>query len=106
REEEEAPGGAAAMGDQIDLEEAGARVVPLGEGANRDLLLEPGARRRGRGPAQGVAGARGRQQAREGRPARLAEQFVEGGIWSELAAPHEPIGQPGPQRGGGWGRRG
>src|SRR5207245_8611703 len=31
-EEEEAAGGAATMGDQIDLEEAGASVVPLGEG--------------------------------------------------------------------------
>jgi hypothetical protein len=59
-EEEEAPGGAIAMGDQIDLEEAWARIVPLGEGTNRDLLREPGAGPRGRGPAQGVAGARGR----------------------------------------------
>ena len=44
-------GGAATMGDQIDLEEAGASVVPLGEGANGDLLLEPGAGPRGGGPA-------------------------------------------------------
>src|SRR5437667_1667946 len=35
-EEEEAPGGATAMGDQIDLEEARARIVPLGEGTNGD----------------------------------------------------------------------
>jgi len=61
-EEEEAPGSAATMGDQIDLEEAGATVVPLGEGANGDLLLEPGAGPRGRDPAQPVAGARGRQE--------------------------------------------
>jgi len=54
------PGGAASMGDQIHLEEARARIVPLGEGANGDLLLEPGAGPRGRGPAQWVAGARRR----------------------------------------------
>src|SRR2546425_5156604 len=42
-------------------------------------------------PAQRVAGARGRQQASEGWPAGLAEQFVEGGVWGELAALDEPI---------------
>src|SRR5262245_57623949 len=91
REQEEVARGAATMSDQIDFEEAGARVVALGERANGDLLLEPGAGPRGRGPAQWVAGARRRQQARERRPTGLSEQFVERGTGGELAALDEPI---------------
>lgn len=52
--EVEALGATAAVGDQIDLAEAGARIVPLGEGADRDLLAEPCAGTRARGGSPGI----------------------------------------------------
>jgi hypothetical protein len=36
-----------AVGHQVDFEKPGAGIVPLGEGANGDLVLEPRARARG-----------------------------------------------------------
>ncbi len=42
-----------AVGDQIDLEEPWAGVVPLREGADGDLVAEPGPDPRGGGPARG-----------------------------------------------------
>src|SRR5262245_21963958 len=42
--EVEALGAAAAVGDQVDLEETGASIVPLGEGTNGNLVLEARAR--------------------------------------------------------------
>ena len=75
--EVEALGTAAAVGDQIDLAEAGARVVPLGEGADRDLLPEPGPGARARGaPARILRTGRG-QQAGERRAAGLAQALLD-----------------------------
>src|SRR5262245_55807934 len=71
-EEEDPLRPGAAVGDQIDLAEARGRVGPRGERANRDLLLEPGARPGGGGPAPGIASPRRGQQAGEGGPAGLA----------------------------------
>jgi hypothetical protein len=50
--EEEALGARATVGDKIDLEEAEAGIGPLGEGPDRDLVLEDG-------PGPGESGPRG-----------------------------------------------
>src|SRR6266851_5238532 len=58
---------AAAVGDEIDLEEPGPGVVPLGEGADGDLVAKPGPHPRGGGPARGPGWpARGRGAGRGG----------------------------------------
>ncbi len=64
--EVEALGAAATVGDEIDLHEARARIVPVGEGADGDLVLEEGAGAGGGGPAERALGAGGRQQPGEG----------------------------------------
>src|SRR5262249_59630474 len=63
RAEEEAFGAAATVTDQIDLEEARPRIVPLGEGADGDVMLEPGAGPRDGGAADGTLRPGERQPA-------------------------------------------
>src|SRR5439155_24041654 len=67
RAEVEALRATAAMGDEIDVEEPGAGVVPLGERPDGDLVAEPS-------PDTG----RGRAPWRPARP-RRGEQAAEGG---------------------------
>jgi hypothetical protein len=74
------------MGDQVDLQEPGARVVPLGEGANRNLVLEPRAGSRDRRPAPRLLRAGRREQARQGRATRLPDEFIDEGRQSDLTA--------------------
>jgi hypothetical protein len=61
------------MGDQIDLQEARFGLVPLGEGADRDLLLEQRTRFGGR-KAVGMGVAMGLQEAICGRCAHREEK--------------------------------
>jgi len=95
REQIEALRTAAAVGDEIDLAKAGAGIVPVGEGANGDLLFEPRAGLRGGGAAPRRAGARRREQAGEGRAAGLPDEFLD--VWGngELAPVEESIKQLG-----------
>ena len=93
RVEVEALAAAAAVSDQIDLAEARARVIPVGEGPDGNLLLEPGAGVRRGGAPPGVLGAGGSEQARQGRPAGLPDQLVHGGRDQHFAALHEAIEQ-------------
>lgn len=65
------------MSDEIDLEEAGAGVVPLGEGADGDLVTQPGADAGAAEPARRARGARGGEQAPQRRRAELADELVD-----------------------------
>ena len=51
------------MGDQVQFEEAGLGVAPLGEGADGDLVLEPGAGAGRREAPVGQGAPKGRQEA-------------------------------------------
>jgi hypothetical protein len=74
--EVEAPGRRATVGHQVQFEEARLSVAPLGEGADRDLVLELGAGAGGgRAPPRERGPERG-QQARQRGGADLAEVFV------------------------------
>ena len=75
--EVEALGAAAAVGDQIDLEEPGPGIVPLGEGANGDLVLEPRPGPRDGRPAPRVLRAGRRQQPGEGGATGLPHELVD-----------------------------
>ncbi|MGH7265730.1 MAG: hypothetical protein ACREMB_12895, partial [Candidatus Rokuibacteriota bacterium] len=96
--EVEALGARAAVGDQIDLEESGASVVPVREGPDRDLPLQPGADP-GRGGGSGrIAGAGGGQHAAQRGGAGLAQELVDVGPQGQLAALEQPIEQLGDKR--------
>src|SRR5712692_9107532 len=82
---------AAAVGDEIDLEEPGAGVIPLREGADGDLVAEPGPHPRGGGPARGPGGPRGGEQPAEGGRTHVADELVELGGARELAVAGEPV---------------
>src|SRR5437899_250115 len=89
---------AATVGHQIDLAEPRTRIVPLGEGANGDLLPEPGAGARGRDTPGRVLGAGGRQQASERRAAGVAKALLDVGTEGEfttLGEPREEVGHEG-----------
>jgi hypothetical protein len=73
------------VGDEIDLEEAGPGIIPVGEGAEGDLVLEPGARPGRRQSPRGASGAGGSQEALEGRGAGVTEAFRKGGGEVEAA---------------------
>jgi len=51
------------VADEVDLEEPGPGVVPLGEGAHRDLTAQQGARPRQRAALEAQAAALGGEQA-------------------------------------------
>src|SRR5438132_11499666 len=70
--QEEAAAVLATMRDEIDLEKAWPGVVPLGEGAEGDLLLEPSARLRRAPTTAERQPPRGGQQTFQGRGADLA----------------------------------
>src|SRR5437763_10187058 len=95
RAEVEAFGAAPTVSHQIHFAEPGARVVPLGEGADRDLVPEPAARVRDGRPPVAVPGAGGRPQPREGRAAGLLQSLLEVGRHGELAASTEALEQLG-----------
>ena len=95
RVEVEALGRGAAVGDQVQFEEAGLGVGPLGKGADGDLVLEPGAGA-GRREAPVREGApKGRQEAGEGGGADLAKVLVDIGGDHHVATPSQPIEQLG-----------
>src|SRR5439155_6886945 len=73
---------AAAVGDQIDLIEAGPRIVPVGERADGDLLLEPAARVGRRG---NCARAPSSKRAKVGRLACRTSLSTAGG---RVTSPH------------------
>src|SRR6266851_6552141 len=79
-----------AMRDEIDFEKSGPRVVPLREGADGDLVAEPGPDPRGGGPAQGPGGPRGGEQPAEGGGTHVADELVDLGRERELAIAGEP----------------
>ena len=81
------------MGDQVQFEEAGLGVGPLGEGVDGDLVLEPGAGA-GRREAPVRQGApKGRQEAGEGGGADLAQVLVDLRGDPHVATPGQPICQ-------------
>src|SRR5712692_9762961 len=80
-----------AMRDEIDFEKAGPRVVPLREGADGDLVAEPGPDPRGGGPARGPGGARGGEQPTERGGTNVADELVELGRQPQLAITGEPV---------------
>src|SRR2546428_3540278 len=82
---------AAAVGDEIDLEEPRAGVVPLREGADGDLVAEPGPDPRGGGPAWGPGGARGGEQPAERGRTHVADELVDLGGQPQLAIAGEPV---------------
>ena len=91
RTEIEALGTAPTVGDQIDLAEPGPRIVPLREGADGDRLAEPPPRARdGGGPPREPRAGR-RQQPGQRRAADLADQFVDVGGETQLAALPEAV---------------
>src|SRR5713101_5188396 len=82
---------AAAVGDEIDLEEPGAGVVPLREGADGDLVAEPGPDPRGGGPARGSGGACGGEQPAERGRTHVADELVDLRRQPQLAIAGEPV---------------
>ena len=86
---------AAAVGDQVNLQEAGLDIVPVGEGPDRDLVLEPGARPRRGGSPRGVAAPRRREQPPQRRGTGLAQELVDGRGRQEFAEHGEAIEQLG-----------
>jgi hypothetical protein len=84
-------GPAATVGHQIDLQEAGTGVVPVGKGAHGDLLTQPMAGVRDGGAAHRVLRSRGRQHARERRPTDLPPKFLDRRADRELAPDDEPF---------------
>ena len=86
------------MGDQVQLEEAGLGIGPLGKGADGDLVLEPGAGA-GRGqPAAGEPGPERRQQARQRGGTDLAEVRVDVRGDTQVAGPGQAVEQLGEER--------
>jgi hypothetical protein len=83
------------VGDEIDLEEPRLSLVPLGEGADGDLVLEPGAGPRRRHAPDGPGRAGGGEQAPQGGGAGLAEQLVDGGRQDQFAVLGEAVEQVG-----------
>src|SRR4030095_6690606 len=77
RTEIEAPRAVAAVRDQIDVQEARSRVIPVGEGAHRDLVAPQMTRPRERGPAQRKLPPRRGQYARQGRPPDPPQEFLD-----------------------------
>ena len=93
--EVEALGRGAAVGDQVQFEEAGLGVGPLGEGADGDLVLEPGAGAGRREAPVGQGAPKGRQEAGEGGGADLAKVLVDIRGDHHVATPGQPIEQLG-----------
>src|SRR5437660_1150185 len=91
--QEEAAAVLATMRDEIDLEKAWPGVVPLGEGADGDLLLEPSARLRRAPTTAGRQPPRGGQQPFQGRGADLAHLGGRGRRHAELATGHQAVQQ-------------
>jgi hypothetical protein len=80
-----------AVGDEIDLEEPGAGIIPLGEGTDGDLVAQPGADPRGGGPARGPGGPRGGEEPAEGGRTHVADELVDLGRERELTIAGEPV---------------
>jgi len=93
RAQVEALGLRAAVGDEIDLEEAGPGVGPVGEGANRDFVLQDGAGAREGRAARRVLGPGGAEEPGERGAARLAHELVDGREQGELPVPEEAVEQ-------------
>src|SRR5713226_7523947 len=91
RAEIEVLGAAAAVSHEVDFEKPGAGVVPLGEGAEGNLVPEPGAHVGGRGPAPRPRGARGGEQPAEGGGTDLPDELVDLGRQPQLTVAREPI---------------
>jgi len=82
-----------AVGHQVDLAVAGHGFVPVGKGAEGDLLFEPRAGLGGTGAAERILRAGGGEQAGEGGPARLSHQLLNGGGQTQFVPPQEPVKQ-------------
>ena len=91
--EVEAEGAGPAVGDEIAFEEAGARIVPVGKGADGDLVFEPRARTRDSAPARRPRGAGGREEALEGGGADAAQGGVRLGVQPHSPAGDQPVQQ-------------
>jgi len=94
------PGGRAAVGDQVDFGKSRPELVPLGEGADRDLVLEPGARAGGGQAVLFEFTADRAQLAVHRGPAHGEQQSLDGGIEDEFAVrlqDFQPDGQEGVQ---------
>jgi hypothetical protein len=89
--EGEALGTGPAMSAEIDFEKSGPRVVPLREGADGDLVAEPGPDPRGGGPARGSGGPRGGEEPAERGRTHVADELVELGGERQLAIAGEPV---------------
>ena len=83
------------MGDPVQFEEAGLGVGPLGEGADGDLVREPGAGAGRREAPVGQGASKGRQEAGEGGGADLAQVRVDLGRDPHVATPSQAIEQLG-----------
>jgi hypothetical protein len=81
------------VGDQVQLEEAGLGVGPLGEGADGDLVLEPGAGASRREAPVRQGASKRHQEAGEGGGADLAEVLVDIRGDHHVATPGQPIEQ-------------
>ena len=94
----EARGGRAAVRDEVALEEPGAGVIPVGEGADGDLMLEPGAGA-GRPPAAGRPSRadRGEQPLERGR-AHPAERCGGVGRQPQCFEGEQPVQEFGEER--------
>src|SRR5713101_7460664 len=80
-----------AMRAEIDFEKAGPRVGPLREGADGDLVAEPGPDPRGGGPARGSGGACGGEQPAERGRTHVADELVDLRRQPQLAIAGEPV---------------
>jgi hypothetical protein len=77
--------------DEIDFEEAGAGIIPLGEGADRNLVSKDGTGAGDCRAARRVVGAGGRQQPGEGGAAGLSHELGDGRGDRELSASQKAV---------------
>jgi hypothetical protein len=84
--------------DQIDLQQARARIRPVREGAHRNLLAHEVARSRNRGAAAGELRPRRRQHPRQGRPTDSLQELLHVGRDREFSPPDQPVQQLGDER--------
>jgi hypothetical protein len=94
----EALGAGAAVGDQIHLQEARLGVVPVGEGADGDLVAQQVAGAGDAGAPRGKLRPRRRQQAAEGGPTELPQELVDLGSNRQFPPEHQPVQQLGDER--------
>src|SRR5437879_3613428 len=91
RAEIKVPGAAAAVSHEVEFGKPRAGAVPLGEGAEGNLVPEPGAHVGGRGPVPRPRGARGGEQPAEGGGTDLPDEPVDLGRQPQLTVAREPI---------------